>query len=58
MTSHGRDESRNRKRAEIRKKIEDQMKIAEELQKEVDQGSLQFKELLTKARTSEGSSAN
>jgi hypothetical protein len=50
MAGHGREESRNRKRAEVRKKIDDQTKIAEELQKEVDQGSLQFKELLTRAR--------
>ncbi len=50
MAGHVREESRNRRRAEIRKKIDDQMKIAAELQKEVDQGSHQFKELLTKAR--------
>jgi hypothetical protein len=50
MASHGREESRNRKRAEIRKKIDDHTKIAEELQKEVNRGSLQFKELLTRAR--------
>jgi hypothetical protein len=50
MASHGRDESRNRRRAEIREKIDNQTKIAEELQKEVKQGSLQFKELMTRAR--------
>jgi septal ring factor EnvC (AmiA/AmiB activator) len=50
MAGHGGEESCNRKRAEIRKKMDDQTKIAEELQKEVDQGSQQFKELTTKAR--------
>jgi hypothetical protein len=50
MARHGREESRNRKRAEIRKKINDQTKIPEELQKEVEQGSLQFKELMARAR--------
>jgi hypothetical protein len=47
MASHGRDESRNRRQAEIREKIDDQTKITEELQKEVEQGSLLFKELMT-----------
>ncbi len=50
MASHGRDESRNRRRAEIKEKIDDQTKIAEELQKEVENGSLQFKELMSRAR--------
>jgi hypothetical protein len=50
MAGHRRDESRNRRRAEIKEKIDDQTKIAKELQKEVDQGSHQFKELVTKAR--------
>jgi hypothetical protein len=52
MASGGRDPSRGRdpKRTDIKKKIKDQLKIAEELQKDVDQGSLQFKELMTKAR--------
>jgi hypothetical protein len=50
MTGTGREESQNRKWAEIKKKIDDETKIAEELQMEVNQGSQQFKELLTKAR--------
>jgi hypothetical protein len=50
MAGHGREESRNRKQAEIRKKIDYQTKIVEELQKEVDKGSQQFKELQTRAR--------
>jgi hypothetical protein len=50
MTKHGREESRNRRQAEIRKKIDDQTKIAEELQKDLNKGSHQFKELQTKAR--------
>jgi septal ring factor EnvC (AmiA/AmiB activator) len=50
MASDGREQSRNRRRAENRKKIDDQTNMAEELQKEVEQGSQQFKELLAKAR--------
>jgi hypothetical protein len=52
MVSSSRDQScgRDPKRMEIRKKIEDQLKIAEELQKDVDQKSQLFKELMTRAR--------
>jgi hypothetical protein len=50
MASHGREESCDRKRAEIKKKIAEQMEVAKELQKDVGDKSQQFKELLTKAR--------
>jgi hypothetical protein len=50
MAGHNRDQSLNRKQADIRKKIDDQTKIAKELQKDVEKGSRQFKELQTMAR--------
>jgi hypothetical protein len=50
MSEHGREQSPNRRRAETRKKIDDQTKMAEELRKEVDRGSTQFKELTMRAR--------
>ncbi len=50
MSERGREQSRNRRRAETRKKIDDQTKMAEELRKEVDRGSQQFKELMMRAR--------
>jgi hypothetical protein len=50
MANHGREESRDRKRTEIKKKIAEQTEVAKELQKDVGDRSQQFKELLTKAR--------